>query len=73
MFKYVWIVIIVGAFLLWGWTAVKDCIDVFSRHSYDNIFEFLDELDPSSAGFIILSLLIIIGASFYVWLVSLIR
>ncbi len=73
MFKYVWIIIIFVVWLLWGLATVKDCIEVFNRHSYDNIFEFLDYLDPSSAGFIILSLLIIVGASFFAWLVGFIK
>lgn len=71
MFKYIWIMIIIGLYLLWGYRSVKDCIEVFNRHSYDDIVDFLDELDPCSAGFIVLTLLIVVGASFFAWLMSL--
>lgn len=71
MFKYVWIIIIFGIWLLWGWATVKNIIRTLHDRDYDNIFELLDDLDPSSAGFIVCTLLVLGIASLITWLMSL--
>ena len=68
MFKYVWILILVGLYLLWGHSTVKDIIDTLKDYCFDNILEFFDELDPSSSGFILLTVLILACSSFVYWL-----
>lgn len=68
MFKYVWILILVGLYLLWGYSAVKDIIDTLKDYCFDNILEFFDELDPSSSEFILLTVLTLACFSFVYWL-----
>ncbi len=71
MFKYVWIIILVGIWLLWGWATVKDIIKTLQNHDYDNVFELLDDLEPSSAGFIVCTLSVLGISSLIAWLMSL--
>lgn len=71
MFKYIWIIILVGIWLLWGWTTVKDIIRTLRDRDYDNVFELLDDLEPVSAGFICLNLIVLGLASLLAWLISL--
>lgn len=68
MFKYVWILILVGLYLLWGYSTVKDIINTLKWHNFDNILELFDFLDPSSNGFILLTVLIIACSSFVYWI-----
>lgn len=68
MFKYVWILILVGLYLLWGYSAVKDIITTLRIHEYDNIIDLFDDLDPSSNGFIIFTAVILASFSFVYWL-----
>ncbi len=71
MFKYVWIIILVGIWLLWGWATVKDIIKTLQNHDYDNVFEFLDDLEPGSCGFIFGTLITLVVASLIAWIISL--
>ena len=68
MFKYVWILILVGLYLLWGYSAVKDIIDTLNDYCFNNVLEFFDELDPESNGFILLTVLTLACFSFVYWL-----
>ena len=70
MFKYVWIIILVGLYLLWGYSTVKDIITTLRIHEYDNIIDLFDDLDPSSVGFIVLTVLILACFSFMYWIIS---
>lgn len=67
MFKYVWIMILVGFYLFWGYSTVKDIIDMLKLHCVDNILELFDFLDPSSHGFIILTVFGLVCSSFVCW------
>ena len=69
MFKYVWILILVVLYLLWGYSAVKDIIDTFKNYTFDNILGLFDELDPSSSGFLLLTVLILACSSFMYWII----
>lgn len=69
MFKYVWILILVGLFVLWGYSAVKDIIDTLKHYDFDNILGLFDELDPSSNGFILFTVLILACSSFMYWII----
>lgn len=70
MFKYVWIIILVGLYLFWGYSTVKDIITTLSNHEYDNIIDLFDDLNPSSVGFIYLTVLVLACASFVYWIIS---
>ena len=71
MFKYVWIIIVVGAYLLWGWSTVKDIIETMRKDDYDSVFELLENLENvSSMAFIFCTVIILGSVSFIVWLVS---
>ena len=68
MFKYIWILISVGLYLLWGYSTVKDIIDVLKHNDFDNILELFEFLDPGSNGFLLLTVLILACSSFVYWL-----
>lgn len=70
MFKYVWIIILIGLYLLWGYSAVKDIIDTLKCHVFDNILELFEYLDPSSNGFILLTVLLLACSSFVYWIIG---
>lgn len=68
MFKHVWILILVGLYVLWGYSAVKDIIDTLKDRSFDNILELWDDLDPSSGAFIGFTLIALASFSFVYWI-----
>lgn len=68
MFKYVWVLILVVLYLFWGYSTVKDIIDTLKDYCFDNILDFFDELDPSSTGFILLTVLTLACSSFVYWI-----
>lgn len=68
MFKYVWVLILVGLYLFWGYSTVKDIINTLKDYCFDNIFELFGFLDPESNGFILLTVLIVACSSFVYWL-----
>lgn len=70
MFKYVWIIILVGLYLFWGYSTVKDIIDTLKYHEYDNTINLFDDLDPSSVGFIFLTVLVLACSSFVYWIIG---
>jgi len=70
MFKYLWIIILIILWILWLYSTVRDCIEVFKEHISDDILDFCDNIKMSSFTFIFMTVLFIIGFSFYEWLIS---
>jgi len=70
MFKYLWLIILIILWLLWLYSTVRDCIEVFKEHISDDALDFCDNLKWTSFTFIFMTVLFIIGFSFYEWLIS---
>lgn len=71
MFKYLWLIIFVVLWLLWGYYTAKDCIKVFKEHNFNDVYSFVANLKTESFAFIAMTLLVIIGFSFGEWVLSL--
>ena len=68
MFKYVWIIILVGIYLIFGYASVKDIITTSKLREYDNIVDLFDSLNSVTIGFISFTVLILACSSFLYWI-----
>jgi uncharacterized membrane protein len=69
MFKYVWILILVGLYVLFGYSTIKDIINTLKQHEYDDILDFFDDLESPSIAFIVLTVLVLACSSFGYWII----
>ena len=66
IFNYTWIVMLIIGWIIWGIVSIKDIIKTV--RTLTDSFEFSD-LDESTQGWILMSLISILVASFAHWLV----
>ncbi len=70
MFKYIWLIVLIILWSLWGYLTLKDCIKLKKR-GFNDVYEFINNLKTESFAFILTTLLVVISFSFYAWIISL--